>query len=424
MPIISTPTNPARPKRGAPSRRTLLKGMAAGAGLLSLGALRPARAAAPPLKIGMLLPVSGYLASEGQSCQQAAAIAPAVLADLGYSVELVSADWESKVDLARTQAEKMIDGGANLLVGAFDSGATMAIAQVCEQRGVPLVVNIAAAPQITEQGFKTVFRNFPSAPMLVRDGLAEIKQLFAATGQSPKKAVFIHVNDTFGQAMENGIKKLFPTLNMGFEIVADIGYDPKAQDLSVEVAKAQAAGGDFLLTVTHAGDAIKLVREMVKQRFDVMGVISPGSPGMYDREFFRALGKYADYAITNLPWVNPTSALSQHVEDAFKKKFPDVAWETASFNVGFTFEALLVAANAAKNAGSTDKAALLDALRKTSIAERMIIGGPISFDEKGQTHAIETACVQNREGKPVVVLPKADALTQPIFPVPPWKARS
>ena len=51
-----------------------------------------------------------------------------------------------------------------MLVGAFDSGHTAAVAQVAEQRGVPLIINIAAAPQITEQGYKFVFRNFPPAP--------------------------------------------------------------------------------------------------------------------------------------------------------------------------------------------------------------------------------------------------------------------
>ena len=58
-----------------------------------------------------------------------------------------------------------------MLVGAFDSGQTIAIAQVAEQRGVPLVVNIAAAPQITEQGYKFVVRNFPTAPMLITGAL-------------------------------------------------------------------------------------------------------------------------------------------------------------------------------------------------------------------------------------------------------------
>ena len=57
-----------------------------------------------------------------------------------------------------------------MLVGAFDSGPPPAIAQVAEQRGVPFIVNIAAAPQITEQGYKFVFRNFP--PDRTRRGTA------------------------------------------------------------------------------------------------------------------------------------------------------------------------------------------------------------------------------------------------------------
>jgi branched-chain amino acid transport system substrate-binding protein len=50
-----------------------------------------------------------------------------------------------------------------VLVGPFDSGAATAIAQVAEQRGVPFIINIAAAPPITEQGYKFVFRNFQTA---------------------------------------------------------------------------------------------------------------------------------------------------------------------------------------------------------------------------------------------------------------------
>ena len=86
-------------------------------------------------------------------------------------LEIVNYDTETKPDVARTQAEKAIDAGCHMLVGAFNSGQTIAIAQVAEQRGMPLVVNIAAAPQITEQGYKFVVRNFPTAPMLITGAL-------------------------------------------------------------------------------------------------------------------------------------------------------------------------------------------------------------------------------------------------------------
>ena len=81
----------------------------------------------------------------------------------------------SNVDAARIAAERVINDGAHCIVGNVDSGGTMAIAQVCEQHQVPLVVNVGAAPQITEQGFKYVARNFPHAGMLMGGGLRLIK---------------------------------------------------------------------------------------------------------------------------------------------------------------------------------------------------------------------------------------------------------
>ena len=78
-----------------------------------------------------------------------------MLAQFGYRVELLHIDTESSVDVARTQTERAINEGARCIVGAFDSAATLAIAQVCEQRQIPLVVNIAGVPQLTEQGLKS-----------------------------------------------------------------------------------------------------------------------------------------------------------------------------------------------------------------------------------------------------------------------------
>jgi branched-chain amino acid transport system substrate-binding protein len=403
-------------------RRAVLKGLALGAGAAAIGLGRRAPAA-QPLKIGLLLPRSGYLAAAGQQCQRGADIAPALLREMGMAIDIVSVDFESNIDLARTQAERLINDGAHVLVGAFDSGATLAIAQVAEQRGVPLVINLAAAPQITEQGYKTVFRNFPTSLDLVGHGLALAKDLFAATGRTPRTAVFLHANDTFGSANRKALDALFPKLDMPFKLVDEIAYDPKAQDLSVEIAKARADKAELVLVTTHAADAIKLVREMVKQRFEPMGIMSPGSPGMYDQEFFDALGKYAEYCISNVPWYNPKTALAGRFVAAFRQAFPKEKLEMNALSAGFTFEALMVAADAHKRAGSTDKAALVEALRKTSIAEHLMIGGPIHFDAKGQNPSVASACVQNRNGLPTVVLPAEAAALKPVFPMPAWRQR-
>src|SRR5213079_610083 len=142
----------------------------------------------------------------GQDCQRGVEIAPAIFKEIGMpDLTIMNADTETNVEVARARAEKLINDGAQLLVGAFDSGQSAAIAQVAEQKGIPFVINIAAAPAITEQGYKFVFRNFPTAPMILGDAFANQKELFAKAGSAPTSVVFMHVNDTFGTAMAQGI---------------------------------------------------------------------------------------------------------------------------------------------------------------------------------------------------------------------------
>ena len=343
---------------------------------------------------------------------------------MGYAVEILSADTESNVDVARSRTEKLINDGANVIIGAFDSGQTAAAAQVCEQRGVPLVMNIAAADKLTEQGYRTVFRNFPTSTMLVSNGLALMKELFAVTGATPKSAVFLHANDTFGMANKAAMDTLFPKLDMPFVIVDSISYDPKAQDLAIEVAKAKATGAELAVVTTRATDAIMMIKEMVKQRWQPMGVVSPGSPGLYDEQTFKVLGKYADYAITNLPWYDPKADLTKRVEAAFRKAFPSDRFEGYAFNVAFTLEAILVAADAFKRAGTAESEAMLQALRATNLKDKMMVGPAITFDAKGQNVNLASACVQNRDARPTVVLPKESAEMDPVFPMPGWQKRT
>jgi branched-chain amino acid transport system substrate-binding protein len=396
-------------------------GLGAGVALAALAAGRPAGAAPPPIKIGSLLPRSGFQALIGQGCQRAVEIAKKMLPEMGYSFEVFDADTESKPEVARTATERLIRDGAQILMGAFDSGQTMAMAQVAEQNGVPHVINIGADPAITEQGFKYVFRNFPTSVMLGAGGLSRLNDLFAATGTTPKTAVLMHINDTFGQSALRGITALMPKLGLPFQIVDTIAYDPQARDLSIEVARAKAAKADIQMVVTRLNDAILLVREMVKQKYEPMGIVSPGSPGMYETQFFKVLGKYADYAITNVPWLDPKQEMAHRFEAAFKAVYPD---EICDIDAGFTFEGLLVCADAYKRAGSAKPDALVEALRTTNIKDRIMIGGTISFNEKGQNVNLPSATVQNRGGKPVVVLPAESADLRPVFPVPSWSERA
>src|SRR5665213_463421 len=319
------------------------------------------RAQGAALKVGVLLPRSGFEAGIGQDCQRGVDITAGVLKDLGLPpLQIVNADTESSVDTARSQAEKLIGNGAQLLMGAFDSGQTTAIAQVAEQKGVPFIINIAAAPPITEQGYKFVFRNFPTAPMILRDAFIDQKEVFAAVGSAPKTVVFMHVNDT-----------------------------------------------------------ILLTRELIKQRWTPMAVLSMG-PGWYEDQYLKTLGKLADGPMSFAPWYDPNKPMSKKLEAALAKAHPGVNLNT---NHVYTFEALLIAADAYKRAGSADPKALADAIRTTNITDNVSIGPGIQFDAKGQNDKIIGGGLQNRGGKVVTVAPKAAAIAKAEWPLTPYDKR-
>jgi branched-chain amino acid transport system substrate-binding protein len=410
------------PRRTPMTRRHMLAGAALGAGSLTLPRIARAQGAAAraPLKVGVLLPRSGFEASIGQDCQRGVDIAPGILKSLNLpELAVMNGDTESNVDVARERAEKLINDGAQLLVGAFDSGQTTAIAQVAEQKGIPLVINIGAAPEITEQGYKFVFRNFLTAPMILGSAFANQLELFSLIGAAPKTVVYMHVNDTFGTAMSKGISIVMPKFNIPYKIIDEIAYDPTARDLSVEVAKAKGAKADALLVVSRLNDAMLITRELVKQRWTPQAILSMG-PGWYEDQYLKTLGKLSDGPISFVPFQDPNKRLSKALEAALAKAYPGINLST---NHVYTFEALLVAADAYKRAGSAEPKALADAIRTTKITDNVSIGPGISFDAKGQNENLKCGTIQNRGGKLVTLAPKEAAVAKPEWPMAAYQNR-
>ena len=134
----------------------------AGTAAAALAAPAIVRAQGGALKVGVLLPRSGAQAGIGQDCFRGVELAGPLLKDLGLpDLQIMNADTETNVEVARARAEKLIADGAQLLVGAFDSGQSTAIAQVAEQKGIPYVINIAAAPDDHRAGLQVRVPQLP-----------------------------------------------------------------------------------------------------------------------------------------------------------------------------------------------------------------------------------------------------------------------
>ena len=358
----------------------------------------------------MLLPRSGLQALIGQSCQKGADLAPELLRQLlGVDIELMNADTESNVDTARTRAERLIEEGAHVLVGAFDSGHTAAIAQVAEQRGVPLIVNIAAAPQITEQGYKFVFRNFPTAPEIGRNGLVLIGDIFREAKVAPKTAVFMHVNDTFGQSMAKGVAALLPKLSLPFKLarhhlLRSGGQGPDGRGVEGEGDQRRLPAAGLSPERRHRPAAR-----------DGQAALEPDGRGQprLARPVRGAVQQGAGQArrllhLATRVWFNPKNEITHAFAAAFKKQNPKDEFAFHGINAGYTFDAILIAADAFKRAKThrSEGARRGDPADQHPATDRVTFGGPIKFNAKGQVEGNRSVVIQNLNGKPTVVLPK------------------
>jgi branched-chain amino acid transport system substrate-binding protein len=151
-----------------------------------------------------------------------------------------------------------------------------------------------------------------------------------------------------------------------------------------------------------------------------MAILSMG-PGWNENDYIKNLGKLADGPMSFIPWYDPKKNLSQQLLNAIEKAYPGLNMNS---NHAYTFEALLVAADAFKRAGSTDPKALVEAIRTTNITDNVSTGPGISFNEKGQNDKLKCAGIQTRAGKFVTLAPKAAADAKPELPMTPYDKRS
>ncbi|MFH1033381.1 MAG: ABC transporter substrate-binding protein [Pseudomonadota bacterium] len=414
---------------GEVSRRAFLKTCgSAGLGVmaLSFGVPTLLRAEPKPIKIGSIQPATGPLAVIGQGQRRGNQMAVdfinakgGIKSMGGAKLELLLGDSETKSEVGRSEADRLIKEGASVLVGAFESGTGMAVATLAEQRGLPFLVDVATLDDITQKGYKYTFRIFPTSTAFAQRGVDFIKEIIAEKKLSPKRAVVTYVGDAFGKTQGGFFIKHFKAANTGIELVEEITYPLGIPDLSGEAAKIKAAKPDLLFPICRPGDSMILTRELYKQRVELMGIISPGSPGWYEPQVVRDLDKLAYYVMDNVPWINPASPIYQEANKLFEQKYKAYL----DTNTGWAYTGVLVIADACERAASTDPDKIVAALKATDFKDHPMVGDAVQFAPNGDNKNATTAMVQvlpdpDPLKRVKVVLPKKFAQADFTFPAP------
>jgi branched-chain amino acid transport system substrate-binding protein len=412
------------------TRRAFLATTAAGA---VAGFPLPLRAQARTFKIGVIHPVTGPLAEPGQACRVGAQMAAdainaagGIKALGGMKVELLLGDTQTKPDVGRAEAERVVGQGAQMLMGSFDSGSTAAIVPVAQQRRVPLLVDIGSADPITanvakavkegQQKVQYVYRNFPTGSASGRKAVQYFTEIFKEAGVSPRRVVLMYCNDLFGQYWARGFQAAHAAAKPSWDIVEVIPWPEPPQDLSTEVSRAKAARPDIIAPITRPASAQVLLPELRRQRLEILGVVSPGGPGLYEAGQLAVLRQDLEHVMASVPWPNFRKAATTTVAEEYRKRAGGKTFDT---NSGYSYDAMFLIADILERARSTDPDAIVEAMRKTHYSDGLMqYGGPVVFNETGDNPNAIPSMIQILGQKPVAVWPKEAAVQKFVFPRP------
>ncbi|HEX7784965.1 MAG TPA: ABC transporter substrate-binding protein, partial [Methylomirabilota bacterium] len=156
--------------------------------------------------------------------------------------------------------------------------------------------------------------------------------------------------------------------------------------------------------------------EIRKQRIEIMGIVGPGSPGLYEAGQLAVLKDDLEYVMSSLPWANFKNPRTQKVAEDYLKRSGGKTFDT---NSGYSYDGITLIADVLELAKSTDPDAIVEALRKSNWSGGLMqYAGPVTFNELGDNPNAVTTMVQILGGRPVAVWPREAALQKFVFPRP------
>jgi len=329
---------------------------------LAFGTL--AAMAADTIKIGSVLSVTGPAAFLGdpelKTLQMYVEDINKKGGVIGRQLELVHYDDGSDAGKANGFGKRLIDDDkVDIMVGGTTTGATMSMAPLVEKAGVPFI-SLAGAVVIVEPVKKWVFKTPHTDRMAAEKVFEDMKKrgltkvaLFSETsgfGQSGRK-------ETEGVAAKYGIT-----------LVANETYGPKDTDMSPQLTKIRNVPGVQAVFIFGLGQGPAIATKGYKQ----LGMTLPlyHAHGVASEEFIKLAGPAAEgvrlpaaalLVADKLAANDPQKPVAEGYAKAFKAK-----WNTdVSTFGGHAYDGLMLAVDAIKRAGSTDKAKVRDAIEAT-----------------------------------------------------------
>ncbi|MEJ2716773.1 MAG: ABC transporter substrate-binding protein [Deltaproteobacteria bacterium] len=383
--------------------------------LISSAAFPASGTKGAPIKVGVVLPLTGKQAKFGEIEKRSFLLGLEEINKAGgvkgRPIELLIEDDTSRPDVGRSAIEKLIAQDKVLVVGGgYSSTVTFAMCQVAQQRKVPFLVNTGSADRITERGWNYVFRLNPPVSEYPKALASFLKEVV-----KPKTVAILYENSLFGQ---EGSKKFIPLAKkLGMKVLMREGYESGAVDFKPLLVKTKAAKPDLVYMISYVMDAALLMRQSKELDFNPKLFVG-GAAGFTLPEFAKNAGDAADNVFSATLWSpNVPYPGAKEYFDKFVKKYGS----PTEYHGAEAYAAIHVIADALKRAKELTPEAVRQALVKTDM---MTAFGPVKFISYGkmkQQNSLPTYLVQWQKGVLETVWPRQVATKPYVYPVPPWK---
>jgi branched-chain amino acid transport system substrate-binding protein len=327
---------------------------------LMLAGMVPAQAQ-EPIKIGSFLSVTGGAAFLGDPEQKTLELyVEKINAEggvLGRKLQLVAYDSAGDAEKARTFTKRLIEQDkVDVLVGGSTTGETMAVVPLVEAAQIPFI-SLAGAVVIIEPVKKWVFKT-PHT-----DRMACEKIFIDMQSGKLSKVALISGAGGFDKSMRAECLKV--AAKHRIEVVADETYGAGDTDMTAQLTKIKNTPGVQAVLNPGFGQGPAIVTKNYRQ----IGITVPlyQSHGVASKEFIKLAGAAAEgvrlpaaalLVADDLPASDPQRSVVVSYKHEYESRFKS---EVSTFG-GHAYDGLMLAVEAMKKAGSTDKAKVRDAL--------------------------------------------------------------
>lgn len=334
----------------------------------------PGRSSAESLLVGCITPLTGDGATYGTATRRG----------LDLALEQVNSEGGINGKQLRVQCEDdQLDPriGTNairklvsvdhvpVIVGAFGSSVTLAVAPIAERDRVVLFSASSTADAIKDAG-DYVFRNVPT-----NRGQGDTAARFARSYLQAESGAILEMNNDYGTSLARAFKAEFQRL--GGRVLTEESYNEGATDFRAQLTKIRDSGAKFVFFPGHYEESAIILKQAKE-----LGVKATflGGDGSYSPELIQIAGQAAEGSYYTLMAMDDpsTNAKARQFNEAYRAKYgsePDVY-------SAYAYDALLTLTAAIRDGGYTSDG-IKGALYKIQFAGAT---GRTTFDSKGEVN--------------------------------------